>query len=191
MAFLLRSTASPFRHLYLVKVDRICTGREVTGNDIKVSAEPHVGEVRDGCLALPCSALPHPMRAVHVVLCVDCCCLESSQGGESLDVLGTGLGPQTPSFLQSPIAHAKLYFLILLTDFAQVVILQPPPMAPLPAFAGDNVKVPMTYGEANYFCRRKITMVNGMHTTLAFLTLCRSDTWARASHNRARCPRLS
>lgn len=55
----------------------------------------------------------------------------------------------------------------------QVVILQPPPMAPLPAFAGDNVKVPMTYGEANYFCRRKITMVNGMHTTLAFLTLCK------------------
>ncbi|CAN0029870.1 unnamed protein product [Laminaria digitata] len=79
-------------------VDRICTGREVIGNDIKVSAEPHVGEV---------------------------------------------------------------------------VILQPPPMAPLPAFAGDNVKVPMTYGEANYFCRRKITMVNGMHTTLAFLTLCK------------------
>ncbi len=33
-------------------------------------------------------------------------------------------------------------------------------MAPLPAFAGDNVKVPMTYGEANYFCRRKITMVS-------------------------------
>lgn len=30
----------------LFKVDRICTGREVTGNDIKVSAEPHVGEVR-------------------------------------------------------------------------------------------------------------------------------------------------
>lgn len=82
-------------------VDRICTGREVIGNDIKVSAEPHVGEV---------------------------------------------------------------------------VILQPPPMAPLPAFAGDNVKVPMTYGEANYFCRRKITMVNGMHTTLAFLTLCKEET---------------
>lgn len=55
----------------------------------------------------------------------------------------------------------------------QVVILQPPPTAPLPAFAGDNVKVPMTYGEANYFCRRKITMVNGMHTTLAFMTLCK------------------
>lgn len=29
----------------VLKVDRICTGREVTGNDIKVSAEPHVGEV--------------------------------------------------------------------------------------------------------------------------------------------------
>lgn len=29
-----------------LKVDRICTGREVTGNDIKVSAEPHLGEVR-------------------------------------------------------------------------------------------------------------------------------------------------
>lgn len=28
------------------KVDRICTGRDVEGNDIKVSAEPHVGEVR-------------------------------------------------------------------------------------------------------------------------------------------------
>lgn len=32
--------------VWLLKVDRICTGREVTGNDIKVSAEPHVGEVR-------------------------------------------------------------------------------------------------------------------------------------------------
>ncbi|CAM9613298.1 unnamed protein product [Ascophyllum nodosum] len=82
-------------------VDRICTGREVIGNDIKINAEPHVGEV---------------------------------------------------------------------------VILQPPQMAPLPAFVGDNVKVPMTYGEANYFCRRKITMVNGMHTTLAFMTLCREET---------------
>lgn len=41
-----------------------------------------------------------------------------------------------------------------------MVILQPPATAPLPAFAGDNVKVPMTYGEANYFCRRKITMVS-------------------------------
>lgn len=27
-------------------VDRICTGRVVTGNQIEVSAEPHVGEVR-------------------------------------------------------------------------------------------------------------------------------------------------
>ncbi|CAM9142225.1 unnamed protein product [Choristocarpus tenellus] len=81
-------------------VDRICTGREVEGANIKVFAEPHVGEV---------------------------------------------------------------------------VILQPPPTAPLPAFAGSNVKVPMTYGEANYFCRRKITMVNGMHTTLAFMTLCREE----------------
>lgn len=29
-----------------MQVDRICTGREVTGNDIKIFAEPHVGEVR-------------------------------------------------------------------------------------------------------------------------------------------------
>lgn len=27
-------------------VDRICTGRTVTGNKIEVSAEPHVGEVK-------------------------------------------------------------------------------------------------------------------------------------------------
>lgn len=27
-------------------VDRICTGREVIGNDIKVSTEPYTGEVR-------------------------------------------------------------------------------------------------------------------------------------------------
>lgn len=33
-------------HSMVSKVDRICTGRDVVGNDIKVSAEPHVGEVR-------------------------------------------------------------------------------------------------------------------------------------------------
>ena len=37
------------------KVDRICTGREVVGNDIKVSAEPHVGEV-GLTIASPCIA---------------------------------------------------------------------------------------------------------------------------------------
>ncbi len=32
------------------------------------------------------------------------------------------------------------------------------------------------------FNRRKITMVNGMHTTLAFLTLCRKETGGNNIH---------
>lgn len=93
------------------EVDRICTGREVTGNDIKVSAEPHVGEVRRKCLALhgiALSGLPCPWLVLHVVLlCVDCFCLESSQQRTSLDALSTGREPHVPRSLQRTVAHDK------------------------------------------------------------------------------------
>ena len=36
-------------------------------------------------------------------------------------------------------------------------------------------KIPRIPAEAEYFCRRKILMVNGMHTTLAFITLCKLE----------------
>lgn len=43
---------------------------------------------------------------------------------------------------------------------------------PRPPFAGRNVLLPRLQQQAEYLCRRKIVTVNGMHTTLAFLTLC-------------------
>ena len=54
-----------------------------------------------------------------------------------------------------------------------VVVLHPPPHVAAPPFAGDHVLVPRREAEADYLCKRKLLMVNGMHTTLAFLTLCR------------------
>jgi hypothetical protein len=61
-------------------------------------------------------------------------------------------------------------------DRGEVVILNAPDSAPLPAFRGENIMCPASEAEASYFCRRKITVVNGSHTTLAFLTLCRNET---------------
>lgn len=61
----------------------------------------------------------------------------------------------------------------------EIVILNPPKGAPLPAFSGPNVNVPGSQAAADYFCRRKIGIVNGMHTTLAFISLlqeCKGDT---------------
>eukprot|EP00904_Undaria_pinnatifida_P005866 jgi/Undpi1/2409/HiC_scaffold_13.g05790.m1 len=55
----------------------------------------------------------------------------------------------------------------------EIVVIKPPPQAPLPPFTGDHVQIPRIPAEAEYFCRRKILMVNGMHTTLAFVTLCK------------------
>jgi hypothetical protein len=37
---------------------------------------------------------------------------------------------------------------------------------------GDNVMVPADEQVAEYFYQRKLLTVNGMHTTLAFMTLC-------------------
>ncbi|KAG5180087.1 mannitol 1-phosphate dehydrogenase [Tribonema minus] len=61
----------------------------------------------------------------------------------------------------------------------EIVILNPPLGAPLPAFKGPNVMAPDSQATADYFCRRKIGLVNGMHTTLAFMSLlqeCKGDT---------------
>lgn len=52
-----------------------------------------------------------------------------------------------------------------------IVVLTPPPHIKAPPFAGDHVLVPRVSVEADYLCRRKLLMVNGMHTTIAFLTL--------------------
>ncbi|CAM9791136.1 unnamed protein product, partial [Discosporangium mesarthrocarpum] len=57
----------------------------------------------------------------------------------------------------------------------EIVVITPPPGAPLPPFKGENVQIPLIHAEAEYFCRRKILMVNGMHTTLAFMTLCKRE----------------
>ena len=57
-----------------------------------------------------------------------------------------------------------------------IVVLSPPPCAPLPAFAGPTVAIPRTSAAANYLCRRKLLTVNGMHTTLAFLTLRKHES---------------
>lgn len=40
--------------------------------------------------------------------------------------------------------------------------------------------------QANYFCRRKFLLVNGTHTTLAFMTLCMRQP--RQSPNEVRTP---
>ncbi|CAM9653891.1 unnamed protein product [Ascophyllum nodosum] len=57
----------------------------------------------------------------------------------------------------------------------EIVVITPPPQAPLPPFEGNHVQIPRIPAEAEYFCRRKILMVNGMHTTLAFITLCKLE----------------
>jgi hypothetical protein len=36
----------------------------------------------------------------------------------------------------------------------------------------DGLRTHVTTNQANYFCRRKFLLVNGTHTTLAFMTLC-------------------
>jgi len=41
-----------------------------------------------------------------------------------------------------------------------------------PPFAGDAIWIPRSSEEASYLYRRKLMLVNGLHTTLAFLTLC-------------------
>ncbi|CAM9808776.1 unnamed protein product [Ectocarpus sp. 6 AP-2014] len=58
----------------------------------------------------------------------------------------------------------------------EIVVIAPPQGAPLPPFKGDHVQIPRIPAEAEYFCRRKILLVNGMHTTLAFITLCKLES---------------
>lgn len=41
-----------------------------------------------------------------------------------------------------------------------------------PPFSGDHVRLPSKQEQAEYFTQRKFLLVNGSHTTLAFLTLC-------------------
>uniref|UniRef100_A0A0G4I719 Uncharacterized protein n=1 Tax=Chromera velia CCMP2878 TaxID=1169474 RepID=A0A0G4I719_9ALVE len=57
----------------------------------------------------------------------------------------------------------------------EIVVLSPPEDAPRPAFVGGNVQIPILEAQARYFCQRKILCVNGMHTTLAFMTLCKFE----------------
>ncbi len=53
-----------------------------------------------------------------------------------------------------------------------VVMLQKAPAANLPTpFKGQHVRLPSTEAQADYFYRRKFLLVNGSHTTLAFITL--------------------
>jgi len=53
-----------------------------------------------------------------------------------------------------------------------IVVQAPPAWAPMPPFKGDAPLIPKIKAETSYLCRRKFMMVNGMHTTLAFMTLC-------------------
>lgn len=52
-----------------------------------------------------------------------------------------------------------------------VMLKQAPTYLPTP-FKGKHVRLPSTDAQAEYFYRRKFLLVNGSHTTLAFLTLC-------------------
>ncbi|CAM9218858.1 unnamed protein product [Chrysoparadoxa australica] len=56
----------------------------------------------------------------------------------------------------------------------ELVVMNDPRNGVLPPFVGKNVQVPSLPAQAEYFCQRKIIMVNGMHTTLAFMTLCKN-----------------
>ena len=47
-----------------------------------------------------------------------------------------------------------------------LVVLTPPRHVPSPPFEGSHVLVPRSRAEADYLCRRKLLLVNGLHTTL-------------------------
>eukprot|EP00922_Rhytidocystis_sp_ex-Travisia-forbesii_P069223 GHVS01103277.1.p1 GENE.GHVS01103277.1~~GHVS01103277.1.p1 ORF type:complete len:658 (+),score=115.58 GHVS01103277.1:149-2122(+) len=47
---------------------------------------------------------------------------------------------------------------------------------PQPPFAGPGVHVPQLTSQANYLSQRKFLLVNGLHTTLAFMTLCAKNS---------------
>mmetsp|Transcript_7292 Transcript_7292/g.10952 ORF Transcript_7292/g.10952 Transcript_7292/m.10952 type:complete len:437 (-) Transcript_7292:38-1348(-) len=52
-----------------------------------------------------------------------------------------------------------------------IVLLTPKSPDQIIPFAGDNVTIPDSESEANFFYEKKLFLVNGMHTTLAFMTL--------------------
>jgi len=56
-----------------------------------------------------------------------------------------------------------------------IVVQMPPKWSPMPPFKGEAPLIPAIKAETNYLCRRKFMMVNGMHTTLAFMTLCMNE----------------
>jgi hypothetical protein len=56
----------------------------------------------------------------------------------------------------------------------QVVVLSKPQEVAGPPFAGDHVLVPAATAEADYLLRRKLLLVNGSHTTLAFMALAQA-----------------
>ncbi|KAL8438842.1 hypothetical protein Efla_000760 [Eimeria flavescens] len=65
----------------------------------------------------------------------------------------------------------------------EIVVLDRPEDAPPPPFGGPNVHAPKLKAAAHYLCQRKIGLVNGMHTTLAFLTACdKTDMLLKALH---------
>jgi len=55
-----------------------------------------------------------------------------------------------------------------------LVVLSPPQAVRAPPFAGKGVLVPRARAQADYLCRRKLLIVNGLHTTLAFLALAQA-----------------
>ena len=55
-----------------------------------------------------------------------------------------------------------------------MVVLSPPQAIPSPPFGGANILVSRVASQSDYLCRRKLLIVNGLHTTLAFLTLAQA-----------------
>mmetsp|Transcript_30027 Transcript_30027/g.49070 ORF Transcript_30027/g.49070 Transcript_30027/m.49070 type:complete len:474 (+) Transcript_30027:61-1482(+) len=53
-----------------------------------------------------------------------------------------------------------------------IVLLDPPNRGHIVPLGGESVTVPSSKAEAEFFYERKLFLVNGMHTTLAFMTLC-------------------
>ncbi|CDJ40327.1 mannitol-1-phosphate dehydrogenase [Eimeria tenella] len=73
----------------------------------------------------------------------------------------------------------------------EIVVLERPQFAPPPPFGGPNVHAPQLRAAAHYLCQRKIGLVNGMHTTLAFLTACSRRDELLAAAKEAAKPRTA
>eukprot|EP00388_Colpodella_angusta_P005609 GDKJ01017242.1.p1 GENE.GDKJ01017242.1~~GDKJ01017242.1.p1 ORF type:complete len:697 (+),score=133.97 GDKJ01017242.1:1-2091(+) len=57
----------------------------------------------------------------------------------------------------------------------EIVVMGLPANATKPPFAGENVRIPRLLSSAKYFANRKILMVNGLHTVIAFMSLVKKD----------------